>query len=111
MKSPYRFLTITNSRLQFTTNQPLEEFLPTFEASSRSHIKCKLLFILLHRTFKLCSNSELFHHEMKKLKTIFENNGYPKSFVDLCIKTYLDKVFIKKEVLLKGTYLCLLNRL
>ena len=37
------------------------------------------------------------------LKTIFENNGYPKSFVDFCIKKYLDKVFIKKEVVLKAS--------
>ena len=30
--------------------------------------------------------------------TNVENNGYPKSFVDDCIKKYLDKVFMKKEV-------------
>ena len=56
-----------------------------------------MLFTLLHRAFKLCSNFECFHQEIDKLKTIFENNGYPKSFVDFCIKKYLDKVFIKKE--------------
>ena len=50
----------------------------------------------------ICSNFERFHHEIDKLKTIFENNGYPKSFVDFCIKKYLDKVFIKKEVVLQG---------
>ena len=62
-----------------------------------------LWFTLLHRAFKLCSNFELFHQEIDKLKTIFENNGYPKSFVGLCIKKYLDKVFIKKEVVLKAS--------
>ena len=36
-------------------------------------------------------------------KTIFENNGYPKSFVDFCIKKYVDKVFIKKKVVLKDS--------
>ena len=46
-----------------------------------------LLFtLLLHRAFKLCSSFELFHQENDKLKTIFENSCYPKSFVDLCIK-------------------------
>ena len=40
--------------------------------------KYKLLFTLLHRAFKLCSNFERFHQEIDKLKTIFENNGYPK---------------------------------
>ena len=62
--------------------------------------KYNLLFILLHRTIKLCSNFALFPPEIDKLKTIFENNDYPKSFVDFCIKKYLDKVFIKKEVVM-----------
>ena len=61
-----------------------------------------MLFTLLHRKFKLCSNFELFHQETDKLKTVFKNKGYPKSFVDLCIKMYWDKVFIKKEVVLKA---------
>ena len=51
--------------------------------------KYNLLFTLLHRAFKLCSNFELFHQEIDKLKTNFENN--------------LDKVFIKKKVVLKAS--------
>ena len=50
-----------------------------------------------------------FHQEIDKLIDYFWKYGHPKSFVDLCIKKYLDKVFIKKEVALKaskkGTYL------
>ena len=53
--------------------------------------KYNLLFTLLHRAFKLCSDFELLHQEIDKLKIIFESNGYPKSFVDFCIKKYLDK--------------------
>ena len=64
--------------------------------------KYNLLFTLLHRAFKLCSNFERFHQEIDKFKTIFENNGYSKSFVDFFIKKYLDKVFIKKKVVLKA---------
>ena len=45
-----------------------------------------LLFTLLHRAFKLSSSFERFHQEIDKLKTIFKNNGCPKSFVDFCIK-------------------------
>ena len=63
--------------------------------------KYNLLFTLLHRAFNFCPNFESFHQEIDKLKTIFENNGYPKSFVDFCMKKYLDKVFIKKKVVLK----------
>ena len=65
--------------------------------------KYNLLFTLLHWAFKLCPNFEHFHQEIDKLKTIFKNNGYPKSFVDFCIKKYLDNVFIKKKVVLKAS--------
>ena len=58
------------------------------------------MFTLLHRAFKLYSNFELFHQEIAKIKTIFKSNGYPKSFVNCCIKKSLDKVFIEKKVVL-----------
>ena len=79
-----------------------------FESFIPKSSKYNLLFTLLHRAFKLCSTFERFeyffeHQEIDKLKTIFENNGYRKSFVDFCIKKYLDKVFIKNEVLLKAS--------
>ena len=65
--------------------------------------KYNWLFTLLHWAFKLCSIFELFNREIDKLKTIFENEGYPKTFADLCIKKYLDKGFIKKEAVLKAS--------
>ena len=37
-----------------------------------------------------------FIKKIDKLKIIFEN--YPKSFVDSCIKKYVHKIFIKKEI-------------
>ena len=55
------------------------------------------MFTLFHRAFKICSKFEIFHQEIGKLKTIFQDN----CFVDFRIKKYLDKVFIKKEVVLK----------
>ena len=62
--------------------------LPTLTAPSQSH-KHNLLFILLHREFKQCSSFRLFHQEIDKLRIIFKNSGYPKSFVDLCVKKIL----------------------
>ena len=73
--------------------------------------KYNLLLMLLHRAFNLCSAFERFHQEIDKLKTICENNSYSKSFVDFCIKKYLDKVFIKREVVLKASkkeFICVL---
>ena len=49
--------------------------------------KWNLQFTLLHRAFKLCSNVELFHQEIDKLKTIFKSMGYPKSFDDSVLKS------------------------
>ena len=51
---------------------------PNFESFIPKSYKYNLLFTLLHRAFKLCSNFERFHQEIDKLKTIFENNDYPK---------------------------------
>ena len=54
------------------------------------------------REFKqVCSNFERFHQEIDKLKTIFQNNGYPKCFVGFYIKKNLDKIFIKRKVVPK----------
>ena len=43
--------------------------------------KFNLLFNLLHKAFKPCSNFEHFHQGINMLKTIFKNNGYRKSFL------------------------------
>ena len=51
-----------------------------------------------YAAFKLCSSFERFCQEIDKLKPIFET----KCFVDICIEKYLDKVFIKKEIVLKA---------
>ena len=71
------------------------------EASFQNHINTTCC--LLHRSFKLCSNFDVFHKEIDKLKTICESNSYPKSFADLCIIKYIYNVFIKKEVALTAS--------
>ena len=43
----------------------------------------------------ICSSNRTLHFEIFKLKQIFRSKGYPKNFVDRCIKMYFDKVFIK----------------
>lgn len=54
-----------------------------FENFITKSCKYNLLFTLLHRALKLSSNFALFHPEIDTLKTIFEKNNYPKSFVKL----------------------------
>ena len=49
--------------------------------------KYNLLFTLLPRAFKLCSNFELFHQEIDKLKTIFKSNDIPKVLLISVLKS------------------------
>ena len=41
---------------------------------------------LVNRYFKICSSYQLFHSELL-------NNGYPDTFLDSCIRVFLDKLF------------------
>ena len=68
-----------------------ESFIPVCYKSS-------LIFTLLFRAFKLCSNFELFHQEILYLKDIFKRNCYLCYFIDVCIKRFLNSIFIDKKV-------------
>ena len=59
-----------------------------------------LVYTLLHRAFVLCSSWDKFHEEVVFLKEIFLKNSFPSYFVDKCVKTFLDKIFIAKKVYL-----------
>ena len=58
-----------------------------------------LIFTLLFRSFSICSSFKKFHLEIEKLKSIFKNNSYPVNFIDICIKSFLDKLYVPKRVL------------
>ena len=77
----YRFLifkleglTIVFSQL-FIMRQHLVEVSGILEVSYKSN----LIFTLIFRAFKLCSNFDLFHKEILNLKVIFKRNGDPVS--------------------------------
>ena len=57
-----------------------------------------LIYTLLHRAFVLCSDWNKFHAEVCFLKETFKKNIFPEHFTDKCIKIFLDKVFIAKEI-------------
>ena len=40
-----------------------------------------------------------FHQEICKIKDIFIKNGYSERFIDKCVKTFLNKVFIPKQII------------
>ena len=54
---------------------------------------------LLHRAWRICSSFELFHQEVLFLKDTLQKNGYPHTFLDRCIKTFLDTKMDTQESL------------
>ena len=38
------------------------------------------------------------HQEISSLKSVFKSKGYPKNFIESCIKHFLDKLFVKNKV-------------
>ena len=54
---------------------------------------------LLCRAWRLCSNYTLFHSEVLCIRETLKSNGYPVTFLDSCIKKFLDKQFTPDEIL------------
>ena len=82
-KNCISFLDIKISRVHdsFSTNiyrkVTFSGVFTNFESFIPISYKSNLIFTLLFRAFKLCSNFELFHQEIQNLKEIFKRNGYP----------------------------------
>ena len=53
---------------------------------------------LLHRSFRLCSNYERFSREIETLKSILKRNSYPHNLVNHCIKKFLNKLFVQRDL-------------
>ena len=57
-----------------------------------------LISTLLYRAYTLCSDYDIIHQEICKLKTIWQKNNFPLSFIDRCVKIFLDKLFVKRNI-------------
>ena len=62
-----------------------------FSSSIPTQYKRGLIMTLLFRFFSICSNWQLCHIEILKLKGILLFNDYPQKMVDKCISLFLDK--------------------
>ena len=60
--------------------------------------KFSLVSTIIFRSFTICSDMPKFHQEICKIKDIFIKNGYSERFLDKCVKTFLNKVFIPKRI-------------
>ena len=56
-----------------------------------------MIYTLVYRCFRICSNWTQFHTELIFLKGIFQKNGYPENFIDKCFKKFLNNVHLVKE--------------
>ena len=68
-----------------------ESFIPTYPEKG-------LLHTLLHRGFSIWCDFKTFHFEIDHLKTILMKNDYPQNFIDLCIKSFLNKLYTPKVI-------------
>ena len=62
--------------------------------------KTGLIFTLLFRSFTICSDMQSFHLEVEQLRQIFKCNNYPVALIDQCIKTFLNKIYVPKRILI-----------
>ena len=58
-----------------------------------------LVSTIIFHSFTILSDMPKFHQEICKIKDIFIKNGYSERFLDKCVKTFLNKVFILKRII------------
>ena len=56
------------------------------------------VYLITQNISPFFSNFEIFHQKIDKIKHVFKNNSHSKIFLDISIKKYLYKVFIKIKV-------------
>ena len=59
--------------------------------------KFGMVYTLVYRCFRICSNWTQFHTELTFRKGIFQKNGYPDNFIDKCFKKFLNNIHLVKE--------------
>ena len=62
--------------------------------------KFGLVYTLLHRRFCIVFDMAKFHFENEKLKEILLSNRYSNKLIDKCISKFMNKLYIKKSVML-----------
>ena len=84
---------ITNVyRKEYCTGLYTDWFSLTDKRYKLNVIKC-----LLERAWKICSNNDLFHKEIIKIKIILNKNNYPKAIIDKQINNFLNSKYIKSK--------------
>ena len=69
-----------------------------YENFIRTYQKRVFLHTLFHGSFSICSDFKTFHLEIDHLKTILMKNNYLPNFIDLCIKSFFNKLYTPKVI-------------
>ena len=70
-----------------------------FDSCMPLSYKFSLVPTIIFRSFTICSDMHIFHQEICKIKDIFMKKGYSEMVLDKCVKTFLNKVFIPKQII------------
>ena len=67
-----------------------------FDSFLPNTYKIGMIYTLVNRCFRICSNWSMFHSQLNFLREIFEKNGYPENFIDRCFMSFLNRIHILK---------------
>ena len=54
----------------------------------------------MFRCFTIRSDIQSFHLEVEQLRQIFKCSNYPVGLIDQCLKTFLNKIYVPKRILI-----------
>ena len=61
--------------------------------------KFSLVSAIFFCSFTLCADMPKLHQEICKIKDIFIEHCYSERFIDKCIRTFFNKLFIPKRII------------
>ena len=67
-----------------------------FKSFLPSGYKFGMIYILVYKCFRICSNWTQFLTELTFLGVIFQKNGYPVNFINKCFKKFLNNIDLFK---------------
>ena len=93
---PFLDVLVSRSTLSFVTDvyrkSTFSGVLTNFNSFIPTTYKHGLVFTLLFRGFRICSDYNKFHKELEYLKTIFQRNNYPMNVINFCVRVFLNKM-------------------
>ena len=67
-----------------------------FDSFLPNTYKIGMIYTLVNRCFRICSNWSNIHPPLILLREIFQKNSYPGNFIDRCFKLFLNRTQILK---------------